>query len=99
MGLQPIDVRTLEDKTANIYEAIIVAGKKARMINDEQKLEFNLLLGTLPPVTNEDDGEDFDNPAQRKISLQFELRPKPHLRSLDSLVKGELKFEYFEKAK
>jgi len=83
MGIGPVDLREIEKKTANIYEAIIISGKKARMINEEQKLEFNSLLETVPPTNTDEDGEDFDNPAQLKLSLEFERRPKPHLQAMN----------------
>jgi len=97
MGITPVDLREIEKKTANIYEAIIISGKRARMINDEQKLEFNSQLETVPVTNTDEDGEDFDNPAQLKLSLEFERRPKPHLQALNLLLTDELKYEYKSK--
>ncbi|HOJ18047.1 MAG: DNA-directed RNA polymerase subunit omega [Ignavibacteriales bacterium] len=94
MGIGPVDLREIEKKTANIYEAIIISGKKARMINEEQKLEFNSLLETVPPTNTDEDGEDFDNPAQLKLSLEFERRPKPHLQAMNLLLEDEVQYEY-----
>ena len=37
MGIGPVDLREIEKKTANIYEAIIISGKKARMINEDDR--------------------------------------------------------------
>lgn len=94
MGITPIDLRDVEKRTANIYEAIIISGKRARRINDERKLEFNTLIDTIPNSNVDDDGEDFDNPAQLRVSLDFEKRPKPHLQALNQLLDGEVKYEY-----
>ena len=53
--------------------------KRARAINDENKIEFNALISTIPENTTEDDNEDIENPAQLKISLDLEEREKPHV--------------------
>ncbi|MBA4250570.1 MAG: DNA-directed RNA polymerase subunit omega [Chlorobiaceae bacterium] len=95
MSIRPIDLRQIDEQASNVYEAIIVCSKRSRQINEEQKLEFNQLLSTIPSTNSnsDDDGEDFVNPQQIKVSLEFEKRKKPHLRALDSLLAGEIKFE------
>jgi len=95
MGIEPIDLREIDKRTANVYEAIIVASRRARQMNDEQKIEFNAMLSTVPQTSaTDDDSEDFDNPAQLRISLDFEKRKKPHQQALDKLLEGEVEFEY-----
>lgn len=94
MQVQPIDLRVLDEKVANVYEAVIVAGKYARRINEEAKLEFSTLVTTIPSKGFEDDGEDVENPDQLKISLEFEKRPKPHLQALHELLDGNVKYRY-----
>lgn len=91
MAITPIDLRKLEAQTENLYEAVVVAGKKARQINEDSRLEFNQLVSTMIPAV-EEDFEERGNPDQEKISLQFEKREKAHLVALDELL--ERKFEY-----
>lgn len=91
MAITPIDLRKLEAQTENLYEAVVVAGKRARQINEDSRLEFNQLVSTMIPAV-EEDFEERGNPDQEKISLQFEKREKPHLVALDELL--ERKFEY-----
>ncbi len=91
MAITPIDLRKLEAQTENLYEAVVVAGKRARQINEDSRLEFNQLVSTMIPAV-EEDFEERGNPDQEKISLQFEKRDKPHLVALDELL--ERKFEY-----
>ena len=74
MGINPIDLRIIDERAANIYEGIIVASKKARKINDDNKIEFNALVGTIPVTTGDDESEDIENPAQLKIALDFDKR-------------------------
>ena len=39
MAVRPIDLKELESKAANIYEAIVIMSKRARQINEELKIE------------------------------------------------------------
>ncbi len=94
MPITAIDLREIDKQAANVYEAIIAASKKARQINDDQKLEFNQLLQTIQPQNQDDDSEDFHNPDQMKISLEFERRPKPHIQALNQLLDGEVEYQY-----
>jgi hypothetical protein len=59
MPIKPIDLRKLEENASNVYEAVIVAARRARQINDENRLEFNTLLSTMIP-TIEDEFEDIE---------------------------------------
>ncbi len=96
MSVSPIDLRAIDKRVANVYEAIVVAGKKARAINDDRKIEFNAALATVPAtnISADDDSEDFDNPAQLSLSLKFEKRYKPHVEALHQLLDGEIEFEF-----
>lgn len=95
MPIKPVELSSLEKETANIYEAIIVAAKKARLINDAIKLEFQTLLNTMNPG-NDDEFEEKENPDQLRLSLEFENRKKPHLQALEQLINGEIEFRYKE---
>lgn len=94
MNITPIDLRVIDQRAENVYEAITVAAKRARQINDENKIEFNALMNTIPSMGTDDDAEDVTNPAQLKIALDWEMRPKPHLQALNELLEGEIKFKY-----
>ncbi|MDP4174328.1 MAG: DNA-directed RNA polymerase subunit omega [Bacteroidota bacterium] len=94
MQIQPVDLRKIDEQASNVYEAIIVSAKEARRINEEQRLEYNLQVNTIPSKGLEDDSEDMDNPDQLKVSLEFEKRPKPHLQALNELLDGKIEFRY-----
>ena len=94
MQIKPIELRSFDERAANIYEAIIVTSKRARQINDENKIEFNALLSTIPTVVSEDENEDIENPAQLKIALDMEAREKPHIQATKELLDGEIEYEY-----
>jgi DNA-directed RNA polymerase omega subunit len=95
MNIEPIDLREIDKHTANVYEAVIVSAKRARQINDEYKIEFNAMVGTIiPPSTTEEEGEDIQNPAQLKIALELEHREKPHIKAVNEVVEGKVDFDY-----
>ena len=97
MSITPIDLREVDKQSANVYEAILVAAKKARQLNDDTKIEYNALISTIPVVAGEDDSEEIQNPAQLKISLDFEKREKPHIQALHELLDGKIEYRYKEK--
>lgn len=94
MHITPIDLREIDNRASNVYEAIIVSAKRARQINDENKIEFNALLNTIPETTTDEETEDITNPAQLKIALELEKKNKPHLQALNELLEGKTEFEY-----
>ncbi len=94
MNITPIDLRVIDQRAENVYEAIIAASLRARQINNENKVEFNALLNTIPSMGTDDDAEDITNPAQLKIALELEKKPKPHLQALNELLEGKVKFKY-----
>ena len=94
MEITPVDLREIDKKAANVYEAIIVASKRARQINDEIKIAYNAQISTIPTSANDDDSEDIVNPAQMKISMEFEKKEKPHIDAIKELLDGKIEFEY-----
>jgi len=93
MGITPVDLREIDASAANVYEAIVIAAKRARILNDAQRIEFKQELAALPENTSED-GEDLDNPDQLRISLEFEKRDKAHIQALNLLLDGKIHAEY-----
>lgn len=96
MPITPVDLRQVDKQAANVYEGIIIAAKRARQLNDEYKIEYNALVSTIPVAAGEDDAEDIQNPAQLKISLDFEKKEKPHIQALGELLEGKVEYRYKE---
>lgn len=94
MEINPIDLREIDTKAGNVYEAIVVTARRSRQINSDNKIEFNALLSTIPEAQTDDETEDIDNPAQLKIALELEHREKPHLQALNEFLDGKVEFEY-----
>jgi len=97
MNINPVDLKIIESRAANVYEAIIVAAKRARSINDENKIEFRALLETIPQSGMDDDSEDVTNQDQLKMALDFEKREKPHLQALEELLENKIQYRYKNK--
>ena len=96
MPIVPIDIKKIEETSSNIYEAVVACSKRARMLNDEYKLEFNAQLSTVIPGI-EDEFDDKDNSEQVRISSEFELREKPHLQAIKELLNKDLLYRYKDK--
>jgi len=90
MAIKPINIEELESKAGNIYEAIIVSAKRARQVNDEQKLEYNQRLE--PLVVKDEEDENVVSKDKMNISIDFEKREKPTEAGLRDLLTDELKF-------
>lgn len=98
MAVKPIDIQQVNPNVEGIYEAIIVAARRARQIHNDVKIELNQHLETLAQLTTTvDPEEEVDvsaNPDQLKISLEFEQRPKPTETALDELAQHKLEWRH-----
>jgi len=93
MAHQPIDLNKAEAHCSNLYEAVVIAARKARYINDQNKIEYNTMLSALAPSI-EEEFDERENPEQLKISLEFENRKKPHESAMQELIDGDIGFRY-----
>ena len=70
------NVMDLCDDTDNIYESVVVIGKRANQISSEIKNELSKKLQEFASVTDNLD-EVFENREQIEISRYYEKLPKP----------------------
>lgn len=98
MAIKTLEIKQLEAKAANVYEAIVVMSKRARQINEETKMEFSQRIENLVtlPTAGDDMDEEVSNPDQLKVSLEFEARPKPTEEAIDELMSDKLEYRYKE---
>ena len=94
MDITPIDLRDIDKRAENVFEAICVAALRARQINTENKIEFNAMLNTIPTTGSEEEAEDVTNPVQLKMAIDFEKKPKPQLQALNELLDGDIEYKY-----
>jgi DNA-directed RNA polymerase omega subunit len=90
MAIKPVEIEELESKAGNIYEAVVVAAKRARQINDEHKLEYNQRVEPLTQTETDDD--TLISKDKMNISVDFEKRVKPTEQGLDELLHDTLEF-------
>ena len=83
------DVINLEEKTGNIYESIVVMGKRANQISAELKEELNSKL--LEFASSTDNLEEiFENREQIEISKHYEKMPKPTAIAMQELLEEKI---------
>lgn len=85
----PRDLQQLENQTGNIYEAIMVIGKRANQINAEMKEELNQKLQEFASFTDNLE-EVFENREQIEISRYYERLPKPNLIAYEEMCQGQI---------
>lgn len=85
------DLRELDASTENIYESIVVIGKRANQIAVDVKEELNQKLSEFAS-TNDNLEEVFENREQIEISKHYERMPKPSLVALDEFLNDKVYF-------
>ncbi|MEO8512782.1 MAG: DNA-directed RNA polymerase subunit omega [Ignavibacteria bacterium] len=91
MKITPLEIEEVESKAGNIYEAVVVSAKRARQINDEQKLEYNTRVEPLIKVDDDSD-DSVVSKDKMNISIEFETRPKTTESGLNELLGDNLEF-------
>lgn len=92
MAMKTLDLHKFEKHAKNLYEATVVASRRARTINDEHKLELGQRLQ--PVIEKETEDDTIMNQDKLNISLDFEMRAKPTLQAIKEMTDGELEFRY-----
>lgn len=90
MPIKPLETEELESKAGNVYEAIVIAAKRARQINDEMKIEYSQRLQ--PIMEKEEEDETIISKDKMNISLDFEQRLKPTEIGTQELLDDELEY-------
>jgi len=88
MALKPLSVRDMEEKTMDVFEAVVVMTKRSKQIIHQRLVEKALNtegeeeLSALDPIPEEKDPEDY-------IELE-----KPSTVAINDFMSGELKWHY-----
>jgi DNA-directed RNA polymerase subunit K/omega len=83
----PRDLDVLSLETGNIYETVMILGKRANQISSELKEELNQKLQEFASYTDNLE-EIFENREQIEISKFYERLPKPSLIAYQELEDG-----------
>ena len=90
-----LSMEDLEKFSDNIYEAIVVLAKRARQINDEQKIMIeanDAFEGQIDDYDEEEEDIEMNEKDQHK-AIKF---PKPTRLAIEEYLKGELEYDYGE---
>ena len=91
MPVKAFPFEKLDEKIENVYEAVIIAARRARQINDEQMIQVRTLM----------EGEDTEDDETPRISrediLDIEKLPKPVATSLKEMLDQKIAHEYLDK--
>lgn len=92
------DRNKIQEATGNIYEAIMIIGKRAEQINSEIKTELHGKLEEF--AANSDSLEEvFENREQIEVSRFYERLPKPTAIAVREWLDGEVYFRKPEEKK
>ena len=98
MPVKPVDIENFSMAATDVYEAIVIASKRARQIHQDIKIELNQRIETLNQLTGtpetEEETDVAANPDQLKISLEFEKRPKPTDVATQEVIARKVKYRY-----
>jgi DNA-directed RNA polymerase omega subunit len=91
MPVKAFPFEKLDEKIENVYEAVIIAARRARQINDEQMIHVRTLM-------EGEETEDDETPRiNREDILDIEKLPKPVATSLKEMLDHKLDHEYLDK--
>lgn len=85
------DLDKLSKPTGNIYESLVVVGKRARQISVKMKEELNNKLADFASTVDNLE-EIFENREQIEISKFYERMPKPTAVAMEEFLEGKVMF-------
>jgi len=83
------DLRELDQATGNIYESLVIIGKRANQISNNVKEELHAKLSEFAS-SNDNLEEIFENREQIEISKYYEKLPKPTLVAVQEFLDGKV---------
>ncbi|KXB39620.1 hypothetical protein HMPREF1870_01875 [Bacteroidales bacterium KA00344] len=83
------NVMDLCEDTGNIYESIVIIGKRANQIAIEVKQDLNKKLAEFASY-NDSLEEVFENREQIEISRYYERLPKPTMLATQEFIEGNV---------
>lgn len=87
------DVKDIEAKSGNLYEALVIISKRANQVNGELKEELNQKLDEFASHTDNLE-EIFENREQIEVSRFYERLPKPAAIAIQEFENEDVYFKY-----
>lgn len=86
------DMNTLSENVGNIYETVVILGKRADEIEKEVKKELEQKLQDFSTVQTEGIEEVFENKEQIEVSRYYEKMPKATLKATQELIEDKISY-------
>ncbi len=86
------DLDKLEKDTGNVYESLVILGRRADQIATEIKEELSKKLEEFASYTTDNLEEVFENREQIEISRFYERLPKPTAIAIQEFMEGRLRW-------
>lgn len=87
MNADVSDLRDFVKNSENIYEAVVIAAKRARQLHEETTNELKKRIGE---IENEEDLEE-ETIDREKIVREFDKRDKPSMVAIQELIDGKIR--------
>lgn len=91
MSIRSIDLDQLTQQTSSIFETVVILSRRARQISAKGKSELDDRLAYF-----EGFGSDVENirmqEEQARVSVEYEVKPKPSELAVDEMLRGEIYF-------
>ncbi len=85
------DLEKIAEPTGNVYESLVIVGKRARQISADLKEELNSKLAEF--ASSVDNLEEiFENREQIEISKFYERMPKPSATAMEEFLEDKVMF-------
>lgn len=91
MPIRTIDVDRLTEGVGSVFEAVTIVGKRARQISSKIKAELDEKLSYFEGFETELEDPRFQE-EQSRISLEYELKPKPTELAIREMLNGDVYF-------
>lgn len=85
------DTRKFSEQTSNIYETLVIIGKRSNQISLELKDELGKKIEEFA-TTNDNLEEVFENKEQIEIAKFYERLPKPTLMAVNEYLNDQVYF-------
>lgn len=87
MGLEPISIKKMEEKTSDVFEAVVIMSKRAKQVINDRTVE------KLLNVSEEAEMGVFDDEIQINPD-DYEELTKPTTVAVHQFVNGELSWDH-----
>ena len=92
MPVKTLDIKEIEKRSKNLYEAVIIVAKRARQINTEINEQIKSHLGNIE--IDEEDSEEFID--RESIISEFDRKAKPTTLAIEEMLEDKLKVNYID---